>query len=701
MHAFGTGPDVLEVTLRDGSYLIDFQFTAQDTTTIAGALEAVGFRWIEIGHGLGLNASASGHGVAGATDEQYLDAAASALTKARWGMFFIPGIGRAENLRLAARYKMHFVRIGTDITRLSQAESFIKQAKDLGMLVAYNGMKSYAISAEQWGRSAAQAAAWGADIVCLVDSAGSMEPEEISQYLRAAKSQSSVPLGFHGHDNLSLAMANTLRAVEEGAVMVDSSLQGMGRSAGNAVTEVLVAILQRRGLLSGVDMKGVLDVGVGLIRPLLHQAGIDPTAVIGGQAKFHSSFSPKVARYARKHAIDERDLIVRLCQEDLTGAPDDLLERLSSEIAASRLPRVLSVPAFNTSKSTATQGWTALQILLHELRPQAIKAGKFSALNAVIGESPAGEIYVSGNIQHTQAHVVGSVTYTTDEQLAKIAEMANGVADVLLLDVDHKPFGPSAPAATAATHLNKTLLLTYLDSRIWIGSVEDQLVRLSEENVEGVPVVIAGDHARTRLLAKRLAERRANVSIVAKRLNTTDTPERPADRISIFQVDTDEANQRISEASLVVVWPGEQPWFGATEACQLNVKAKLLAADGHVFTPDGLDFLQARNAQIVRVNMWPALAGSLLAAHESQRIVHDSLGWGEVAGVPVVAGGAMGRHGDVIVDSVREPSRVIGVADGQGKIIFQYSPDQAERVQRVMAEIHARILAPQLASVPE
>ncbi len=142
----------------------------------------------------------------------------------------------------------------------------------------------------------AQVHKWGADIACLVDSAGSMDPDSVAAYLRAAKAESSSPLGYHGHDNLSLAMANTLRAIEEGAVLVDSSLQGMGRSAGNTVTEVLVAILQRRGALSHIDLKAAMDVGQGLIQPLLGKRGIDPMAVTGGLAKFHSSFTSKSAR---------------------------------------------------------------------------------------------------------------------------------------------------------------------------------------------------------------------------------------------------------------------------------------------------------------------------------------------------------------------------------------------------------------------
>src|SRR5215470_16436269 len=102
MTTFDVIPDILEVTLRDGSYLIDFQFTAEDTATIAAALEAIGFHWIEVGHGLGLHASQSGKGLAAATDEEYMEATAHALKRAKWGMFFIPGIGREEDLRLAA-----------------------------------------------------------------------------------------------------------------------------------------------------------------------------------------------------------------------------------------------------------------------------------------------------------------------------------------------------------------------------------------------------------------------------------------------------------------------------------------------------------------------------------------------------------------------------------------------------------------------
>ena len=309
-------------------------------------------------------------------------------------------------------------------------------------------------------------------------------------------------------------MANTLRAIEEGAALVNSSLQGMGRSAGNAVTEVLVAILQRRGLLSHIDLKSAMDVGQGLIQPLLGKRGVDPIAVTSGLANFHSSFTSKVQGYARKHDIDVRDLIVRLCQEDQVSAPDELLERLSRELAAMKMPRVLSIPAFRRDPGKEQTPVEALELLLRELRARAVKSGKFSALNIVTGEKPLAEFAVSGNIHATQSHVVGCVELTHEEQLRAILSEVEGRADVVLLDVDRKPFGPANAALTARDHLKKTALLTYLDSRVWVEAVEDQLVRLLREQLSGCEFAIAGDHPRSRFLALRFAERGAHVTVL-------------------------------------------------------------------------------------------------------------------------------------------------------------------------------------------
>ena len=706
MATFDVIPDILEVTLRDGSYLIDFQFTAEDTATIAAALESIGFRWIEVGHGLGLNASNAGKGMAAATDEEYMEAAAQALEHAKWGMFFIPGIGREEDIRLAASYGMSFIRIGTNVTEADQAEPYIALAKELGLIVSYNAMKSYAVSPAEFGAVVAKVHGWGADIACLVDSAGSMDPDSVAAYLRAAKTESASPLGYHGHDNLSLAMANTLRAIEEGAVLVDSSLQGMGRSAGNTVTEVLVAILQRRGSLQHIDLKAAMDVGQGLIQPLLGKRGVDPMAVTGGLAKFHSSFTGKVEGYARKHNIDVRDLIVRLCQEDRVSAPDDLLERLSHELATLKMPRVLSIPAFRVESGRDKTPAEALDILLKELRARAVKAGKFSALNVVTGEKALAEFMVSGNIHSTQSHVVGSVALTSDEHLDSVLHAVEGRADVVLLDVDRKPFGPTRAAEIAGKILKKTALLTYLDSRVWVEAVEDQVVRLLHEVLNDSEIVIAGDHPRSRFLALRFAERGARVTLLPDPEHTPNTPS--LDHLRSLSLDGQElkltcmkadagcAFDALSRACAIVVWPAGAPWFGQQFAKHLSRKTYVLDAGIGTILPEGIAEAQRRGCLLLRVNIWPALTGSLSAAHESLMETREALGWEMLDGVPVVAGGAMGQSGDVIVDSVHHPTRVIGVCDGRGGVRFRYRDEEAERVRRVQTEINRRLVAPQL-----
>jgi hypothetical protein len=550
--------------------------------------------------------------------------------------------------------------------------------------------------------------AWGADVACFVDSAGSMDPDSVAAYFRAARGESSSPLGFHGHDNLSLAMANTLRAIEEGAVLVDSSLQGMGRSAGNTVTEVLVAILQRRGQLSHIDLKAAMDVGQGLIQPLLGKRGVDPMAVTSGLAKFHSSFTDKVQRYASKHQIDVRDLIVRLCEEDQVSAPDDLLERLSHELATLKMPRVLSLPAFRVEWGKEKTPVEALDFLLKELRARAVKSGKFSALNIVIAETPRAEFVVSGNIHSTQSHVVGSVELSDERQLGTVLQSADGKIDIVLLDVDRKPFGPPNSVEIARQTLNKTALLTYLDSRVWVEAVEDQVVRLLHEVLNGSEIVIAGDHPRSRFLALRLAERGAHVTLLQDQQANPLAPSQSSDSLRSFsfegtslhltsiEASSPQSSVVLANAGVVVVWPAATPWFDQTFAQSLSPNAYVLDAGIGAILHDGIDEARRRGCLLLRVNIWPALTGTLSAAHESLMKTNDAFGWDMVDGIPVVAGGAMGNAGDVIVDAIRHPTRIIGVCDGMGGVRFRYRESDAERVRRVQAEINRRLVAPQL-----
>lgn len=319
--------DVLDNTLRDGSYAVDFGFTAADTATICAALERAGVRYIEVGHGVGLGATARGPHAARATDEEYLRAARSALTSSYLGMFCIPGTARLEDIDLAADHGLDFIRIGTDVTRVAESRSYIEHAKRRGLFITANLMKSYAVPPMRFAEAAAQSEAFGADVVYLVDSAGSMFPEDVMAYVEALRQRTRIRFGFHGHDNLGLAVYNSLFAADHGASFVDASLQGIGRSSGNAATEVLVAALDKRGYDTGVDLLRLLKTAGECACPLLGQPAFTPLDVVSGYAGFHTSFLPKVLVAADEYALDPARLIVQLCDIDRLDATDEVIQR--------------------------------------------------------------------------------------------------------------------------------------------------------------------------------------------------------------------------------------------------------------------------------------------------------------------------------------------------------------------------------------
>lgn len=324
---------ILETTLRDGSYSINFSFTANDTAVLAKGLENLGFKLIEIGHGVGLGASKKGYGEAAESDEDYLKAASESLTSADFGMFCIPGIASLEDIDLAAEYNMGFIRVGTDVTKIKEGQPYIERAKKHGMFVSTNYMKSYCMPPKEFAQQAIESQKYGADILCVVDSAGGMMRSELEAYFNAVQDVCDIPLGFHGHDNLGLATSNSLRAVEMGAVVVDTSLQGMGRSAGNASTEHVVAGLVKMGIDLGIDLIEVMDLGEKYIKPMMTRTGLNSLDIICGFSQFHSSYMGVIRKYASKYSVDPRRLIMRVCEVDKVNAPEDLVERLAHELS--------------------------------------------------------------------------------------------------------------------------------------------------------------------------------------------------------------------------------------------------------------------------------------------------------------------------------------------------------------------------------
>jgi len=157
---------------------------------------------------------------------------------------------------------------------------------------------------------------------------------ELERYFRTMKESCDLPLGFHGHNNMGLAVSNTLRAIELGAAVVDSTLQGLGRSSGNAPTEIVVALLKRMGTDLGIDPLEVMDIGEKFIRPLVKTVGLESLDLVAGYAQFHSSYMGLIREYSSRYRIDPRRLILALCEVDKVNAPRDLLDRIANQLKA-------------------------------------------------------------------------------------------------------------------------------------------------------------------------------------------------------------------------------------------------------------------------------------------------------------------------------------------------------------------------------
>ena len=323
---------LLDCTLRDGSYEVNFSFTANDTSIICKELEDAGVEFIEIGHGVGLGATERTPQKAIQSDEEYMIAAKETLNRAKWGMFCIPGVAALEDIDVAARHNMGFLRVGTDVNKVETSRPFIERAKKHGMMVAANYMKSYATTPKEFSRLARLSQDYGADCVYIVDSCGGMLFREIRAFYDAIREVTDIPVGFHGHNNLGLANSNSVLAAEIGIEYLDSTLQGLGRSSGNAITESLVLSLLKSGIDMGVDYMRLIQAGQRYIRPLIRKCGHRAVDVIAGFAEFHSSYMPHVQNISSKYRINPLVLMIEMSKVDKVDVTLKKLEEVAQHI---------------------------------------------------------------------------------------------------------------------------------------------------------------------------------------------------------------------------------------------------------------------------------------------------------------------------------------------------------------------------------
>src|ERR1700678_1302378 len=386
--------EILECSLRDGSYAVDFKFTENDTAILVGALGQLGVRWIEVGHGLGLGAAQAGKGAMPASDERLIAAARRAAPNAAIGCFFIPGIGTTDQLKSARAAGLDFVRIGYNSTEIEDAFPYLSLAKELGLMACLNFMKTYGIPPSAFAEKARAGADAGADVVYCVDSAGSMFPEDVRQYISAARDRCNCEWGFHGHSNLQFAVANSVEAVRCGASYIDTTLYGLGRSAGNVPTEVAVAVFENLGIQTGINLFDVMDAAEEFMGPLMSQMQLyDMMSVAMGCSQFHSSFLPKVAEAARKHGVELRRLVVAVGKLDPVNLDEESLNRVAANLpdaaGAKKREALTSFSVPGISMHSISSSISAVQSLVDGMAVTCAKRRARPVLELVASELPS------------------------------------------------------------------------------------------------------------------------------------------------------------------------------------------------------------------------------------------------------------------------------------------------------------------------
>jgi 4-hydroxy-2-oxovalerate/4-hydroxy-2-oxohexanoate aldolase len=339
MNLKGRQVTVHDMTLRDGMHPKRHQMTLEQMKTIACGLDQAGVPLIEVTHGDGLGGSSVNYGFPAHTDEAYLGAVIPLMKQAKISALLIPGIGTVDHLLMARDLGVNTIRVATHCTEADVSEQHIKKARELGMDTVGFLMMAHMASPEKLVEQALLMEGYGANCVYVTDSAGHMLPDDVTARLGAVRQalKPATELGFHGHHNLAMGIANSLAAVEAGAQRIDAAAAGLGAGAGNTPMEVFIAVCDRMGIETGVDVFKIQDVAEDLVVPIMdHVIRIDRDSLTLGYAGVYSSFLLFAKRAGEKYGVPSRDLLVELGRRGMVGGQEDMIEDTAMTMAHQR-----------------------------------------------------------------------------------------------------------------------------------------------------------------------------------------------------------------------------------------------------------------------------------------------------------------------------------------------------------------------------
>jgi len=325
-----------DMCLRDGMHAKQHQIALEEMRSVARALDEAGMPLIEVTHGDGLGGRSINYGFPCNTDEEYLKATVAVVKRAKISALLLPGIGTVDHLKMARDCGISTIRVATHCTEADVSEQHIGMGREMGLDTVGFLMMAHMIGPDALVTQAKLMESYGANCIYCTDSAGYMLPDDVTARIALLRRElkPETEIGFHGHHNMSMGVANSLAAIEAGADRIDGSVAGLGAGAGNTPLEVFVAVLNRMGVEHGVDLYRIMDVAEDLVVPMMDQPiRIDRDALILGYAGVYSSFLLFAQRAAKKYGVSSRDILVELGRRRTVGGQEDMIEDLALDMS--------------------------------------------------------------------------------------------------------------------------------------------------------------------------------------------------------------------------------------------------------------------------------------------------------------------------------------------------------------------------------
>ena len=328
-----------DTCLRDGSHAKGHQFTERHVREMVTALDAVGMPVIEVTHGDGLGGSSFNYGFSLTDERKLMQAAVQSATRAKIAALMVPGIGTFDDIRFIQDIGLSIVRIATHCTEADVSIQHFNLARNIGLETGGFLMMAHSQPPELLAKQARIMVDAGCQCVYVVDSAGAMILEDVQHRVEAVVAElgNDAEVGFHGHDNLNIAVANSVIAVRAGAVQIDGSTRGFGAGAGNTRNEVFAAVAERLGISTGIDVLALIDVAEDVVRPVMDgECVIDRLALVMGFAGVYSSFLKHAYRAAEQYNVKGADVLMECGRQKLVGGQEDQIIFIAAELAAAQ-----------------------------------------------------------------------------------------------------------------------------------------------------------------------------------------------------------------------------------------------------------------------------------------------------------------------------------------------------------------------------